>query len=215
MRVREIQHGEDVVSIYHAATDPRTRFMFFDTNDRSNPREIEMPSGIFYDETDEAEDKVLFPEEYREENTEIAVGDELHALAKLEYQGPDMRRFTHDLDTDDELPDEDEGESKDRARRNNTRKTSDSSGDDSWEDEDDCVRSEDGSDGDSTTASEVERCEEIFRRRDPDEIGYLKHFSKFPEPSSDPNHDMKGQWLTFLTRETAKSKYHSLLFLDG
>ena len=148
-RVREIQPGEEVVSIYDAATDPRTRFMFFDTKDQSNPREIETPPGIFYDETDEAEDRVLFPEEYREGDTEIAVGDELHALAKLEYQGPDMRRFTHDLDTDDELPDEDEGESKPCAPKSNARKTSDASDDDSWEDEDGCVHSGDESGSDS------------------------------------------------------------------
>ena len=174
MRVRDIKSGEEIQSLYDEVTDPRTRHVFFDTNqpNASELGEMEAPARLFYNELDEAEDKVLFPEEYQESDADIAVGDELKAMAKLEYQGPDMRRFTHDLDTDEELPVSQDG-------------------DGSNNEEDHTCQSGDESD-DSVTASEAERLVELFNRRTKDEIDYLKHVLKFPEPSDDPNHDLPG-----------------------
>lgn len=192
MRVRDIKPGEEVQSLYDEITDPRTRHVFFDTNQPNNEalREIEPPARLFYDEVDEAEDRVLFPEENLEDDAEIVVGDELKAMAKLEYQGPDMRRFALDLDTDEELPETKLGDDSDK---------------DSCVDKHTCVHSGDESDG-SVTASEAERLVELLKRRTKEETDYLKHCSKFQEPSDDPNYDLPSQHRRFMTREMAKGK---------
>ena len=198
MRVRDIKPGEEVSSLFDEVTDPhQTRHMFLDGNQPNGHevQELEPPARLFYDEIDEAEDRVLFPEEYQEDDAEIAVGDELKAMAKLEYQGPDMRRFAHDLDTDEELPEE-----KHRHGSDN----------DSEEPKHTCGRSGNESE-DSCTDSEDERLVEMLERLTTDEKDYLRHVSRFPEPSNDPNHDLPTQHRRYMTREMAKSRWQLLV----
>ena len=199
MRIRDIKPGEKAPSLFEDVTDPRqTRHVFFDAFLPSGHevQEVEPPARLFYDEIDEAEDRILFPEEYHEDDAEIAVGDELRAMVKLEYQGPDMRRFAHDLDTDEELPED---------------KNSHRSENDSGELKHTCGRSGSESD-DSVTDSEEKRFVEMLQRLTTDEKIYLRHVERFPEPSKDPNYDLPTQHRRFITREMAKSKCRVTMF---
>ena len=192
MRIRDIKPDEETSNLFDEVTDPsQTRHVFFDAVLASGyeVQEAEPPAKLFYDEIDEAEDRIPFPEEYQEDDAEIAVGDELKALAKLEYQGPDMRRFVHDLDTDEELPEakHDHGSENDSGEENHTCRSG-KEGDDSRED------------------SEEERLFEMLERLTMDEKDYLRHVKRFPEPSEDPNYDLPTQHRRYMTREMAKSK---------
>lgn len=196
MRIRDIKPGEEAMSVFDEITNPRqTRHVYMDAilprgHEVQPGQEVEPPAQLFYDEIDEAEDRILFPEEYQEDDAEIAVGDELKAMAKLEYQGPDMRRFVHDLDTDEELP-----EAKDGHEFEN----------DPGEEKHTCGRSGNESD-DSVTASEDERLVKMLQRLTTNEENYLRHVDRFPEPSNDPNDDLPTQHRRYMTREMAKSK---------
>lgn len=102
-RVREIRAGENVESIYDAIHDERGKFMMFD--DDRKPLE-NMPKHIFYNEIDEIEDLILFPEENFEQGIDIAKG-ETSLVHDLEKRPPE---FVYDLETDEETPDSDSSE---------------------------------------------------------------------------------------------------------
>ena len=63
----------------------------------------EFPVEVFYDETDELEDRILFPDELLEgrANADFTPHDLSNPIARLMSQGPDMRRFAYD-ETDSE-----------------------------------------------------------------------------------------------------------------
>lgn len=180
-RVREIRAGENVESIYDTIHDERTKFMMFD--DDRKPLE-KIPKHIFYDEIDQIEDRILFPEENLEQGTDIAIG-ETGLVHDLEKRPPDMKRFIYDLDTDEETPDSDDLFEKEES-----------------ESEDDLEhtcheRSEDGNSSEGEHSSDPEYAEKI---------AVFKTMVRNHKISSNSDQDMRMQWERFIKRDSSHGR---------
>lgn len=176
-RVREIRSGENVESIYDTIHDERTKFTMFD--DDRKPLE-NMPKHLFYDEIDEIEDRILFPEENLEHGTDIAIG-ESSLVHDLEKRPPDMKRFVYDLDTDEETPDSDLSEKEES------------------ESEDDLEHTchEHSEDGNSS-----ER-EQSLGPEDVEKMAVFKPMLRNHKISSNSDQDMRMQWERFVKRNSS------------
>ena len=97
-RVREIQPGEKIDSIYDDIHHEGSRFIYHDTSKKEHS---EPPAHLFYNQADVLQDQILFPDEYVEDSSKASVGEPANSLVRLE-NGPVIERFIYDLDTDDE-----------------------------------------------------------------------------------------------------------------
>ena len=105
-RSRGVKPGETI--IYDEIHDEGTRFTI--TGPNLKPTQ-DIPQYLFYDEVDALEDEIIFPEECLGGDNYIAVGESTNGLEQLERRRQlHPTRFALDLDTDEELPDEDEDE---------------------------------------------------------------------------------------------------------
>lgn len=107
-RSRGIKPGER--SIYDELHDERARIQL---SDPTRKFKQDIPQSLFYNEMDALEDEILFPEEHQGEDSSIPVGQSTNLLEQFERHGQlNPMRFALDLDTDEELSDEDkDGES--------------------------------------------------------------------------------------------------------
>lgn len=104
-RVRGIRANEDSVkSIFDNIHSGDTFFKLF--NEQRQPLEKE-PKDLFYNEADALEDNILFSEENVDSGLGLLARGDTTKLHKLEFEGPNMARFVYDLDTDEELPEDD------------------------------------------------------------------------------------------------------------
>lgn len=194
LRVREIKAGEDTVrSLYDVIYSEGTEFRFY--NENREPME-KMPRGIFYNDIDALEENILFAEENVGPRLGLVAGGETNNLNKLESEGPDMTRFVYDLDTDDELPD-DEAHDKHRCGK--------SSADDSdWEDDM-------GSDNDDEDENSIdnEELQDGLAPADEETIRVLCEYVKRHTMSGkDSSENMYEQWTQFVRREASKGMPH-------
>ncbi|KAI9708922.1 MAG: hypothetical protein M1820_003616 [Bogoriella megaspora] len=101
-RCRDIRPGD--TSIYDHIQGPGMMFVYGEHLDRLEP-----PEGIYHDEADAAEDRILFPDEDELGNVPNAlITTELDSITQWEEIGPDIERFVNDKDTDDGYSDEDD-----------------------------------------------------------------------------------------------------------
>ena len=189
-RVREIRTGENVESIYDTIHDERTKFMVFD----ENRRPIEnTPKHIFYDENDEIEDRVLFPEEHLEHGTDIAVG-ESSLVHDLEKRPPDIKRFVYDLDTDEETPNSDLSDKEDFDSEGDLEHTCHEHGDDCNSLEEESLEEEQSSDPENA-----------------EKVAIITTMFKNQKVPSNSDHDMRMQWGRFKKRDSS----HGMLITWG
>lgn len=106
-RVRDIRSGEVVESIWDQIQDPRAKVMFSGDNGELQPGP---PDYLLYNESDELEDAVLFPEEFHKAENAMIQHQSTQALHAFENEGPSIEKFVFDLDTDEEVDREAEGE---------------------------------------------------------------------------------------------------------
>ena len=182
-RVREIRANEDSVkSIFDDIQSGDTFFKLF--NEQRQPLE-KVPKDLFYNEADALEDKILFAEEDVGPGLGLLAGGDTNKLNKLEFEGPDMERFIYDLDTDEELPDEDDLEH-----------TCGDSGDSS-ENADDWDEDEDDDDFDSLNTDSEER-EPMSEELEAFTDYFMRH------SNHNPNENMEEQFDQFVRRESSR-----------
>lgn len=197
LRVREIRANEATVeSIYDEIKSGETEFKFF--NEHREPVE-KIPQDLFYTEGDALEDKILFAEEEVGPSLGLLSGGATNKLNKLETKGPDMKRFIHDLDTDDELPDDDEDF--EHACEES------SEDEDDWEAEDEEEGDDDDLDLDldnqNADGEEKPVSEEVKAF-----VAYLGRHTKY-----DPNANMEEQFAQFVRREASKGMVSQCVFM--
>ncbi|KAF2808929.1 uncharacterized protein BDZ99DRAFT_444814 [Mytilinidion resinicola] len=108
MRARTIKPGEVVQSIWDEIHHPETRMRAVDLNGREVNIEDSLMSYL-YNEADVLEDQILFPEEVLQNRKNELFRDNPSEIQKFERGPPgDIRRFVYDLDTDDELSDDED-----------------------------------------------------------------------------------------------------------
>lgn len=101
-RIRDAKPGE--TTVFDDMHDPK-KFRFR-TATLGGEWNEQYPEGFFYSEADANEDLFLFPDEISGKGkTAVTRGDD--PITHLESFVPDMRRFINDLDTDEEIDDND------------------------------------------------------------------------------------------------------------
>lgn len=186
-RVREIRANEDSAkSIFDDIQSGDTFFKLF--NEQQQPLE-KIPKDLFYNEADALEDKILFAEEDVGPGLGLLAGRDTNKLAKLEFEGPSMARFVYDLDTDEELPEDDDlehtcGDSGDSSEN----------GDDWDEYEDD---EDDDFDSQNTDSEEREPMSEEMK-------AFVDYFAKHAQ--RDIRKNMEEQFHQFVRRESSRGK---------
>ena len=188
LRPRDIQPGEQVKSLYDDIHGTGTRFVAFD----ENMQEFKPPPHLFYNENDEAEDLILFPEEANDQRRVPLFGtDSMNAVQRFETLGPKLDRLFFDLDTDDESI---ESESCEKRRSDESRGTDDEL--DLGHDEDLPARS-DKEDEESFNCKRAEEFSPEFQ-----EFFHLFKEWKLSKPENFG--DSKARWNTYVDREKSK-----------
>jgi hypothetical protein len=212
LRVREIRANEDAVeSIYDVIHHEETQFKLF--NERREPIE-NIPKDLFYNEADAIEDKILFAEEEVGPSLGLLSGGEVNSLNKLESTIPDMKRFVYDLDTDDELPD-------DEAHGEHTCGKSSESEDDWEEDDFDSDSAHDGvtkekSTNDQVTEEQSANDEAMDGKIDTAEVKvFARYLKRHAKSNLDPSDNMHEQFGQFIRREACKGMCHLILSIRG
>ncbi|KAF2498113.1 hypothetical protein BU16DRAFT_525675 [Lophium mytilinum] len=108
MRARTIKPGEVVESIWDEIHHPETRMRALDINNQEVKIEDSLMSYL-YNEADVLEDQILFPEEVLQNRKNELFKDNPNEIQKFERGPPgDLRRFVNDMDTDEELSDDED-----------------------------------------------------------------------------------------------------------
>jgi len=108
-RARDLRPGSDEESIFDVISGPDVKFVFANafTIKSSDDFEEELSAKlaylVFYNEADALEDLVLFPDDAKVEVEEFTT-----RMSRFEKEGPQVLRFVHDLDVDENLSDFDE-----------------------------------------------------------------------------------------------------------
>lgn len=194
-RVREIKPGEVVDSIYDEIHHPGTTFKLLNQD-----REVleSTPRYLFYNDIDALEDQYLFPEEASGPSHDVAVGVALkNRIVALDEQGPDINRFIFDLDTDEEVPDQNSGS--EREDGEDDEDDLEDQSDDGWEDESEGEGDEESDVLDSLALPHSSTTNEMDK--------FLPYIMK--HKPRDRNDDMMGQYHKFLQREASKGKISS------
>lgn len=191
-RVREIRPGEEVESLYDRIHHPGTQFAIFD--DKKNPVE-KIPRNLFYSDADALEDQVLFPEETQGPGDDNSVGAALNSLVVLEEQGPDMKRFLYDLDTDEDVPVSKPGSTDGKS-------TSDDDSDLDFEDDED----DDHDDLEDYIDLELDLNEPVPSQTpaDNERKTFVSYLTRHVKPSLESNQTMMEQYQRFMKRESSK-----------
>lgn len=191
-RVREIRANEDAVkSIFDDINSEDTVFKMF--NERRQPLE-KAHKDLFYKEADALEDKILFAEEDVGPGLGLLAGEDTNKLNKLEHEGPNMERFIYDLDTDEEIPEDDDdlehtcGDSGDSSENA-----------DDWEDEDD---EDDDLDSQNTDGGDQKPVSEELQ-------AFLDYVARHSMSKRDPNENMEEQFDQFVRRESSRGMHAS------
>jgi hypothetical protein len=142
-RVRSIKPGEDVESMWDHHKANAHAFQYRPGN--KNPQEVRegLDQTFFYTEADEIEDSILFPEEGTGEMKDNVFRANPSLLEMFEKKPAiDLRRFARDLDSDEELSEDDTLGSGDDSEDMNA---VEDDGDEAWEtDEDEMDKESDG-----------------------------------------------------------------------
>lgn len=192
-RVREIRANEESVkSIFDDIHSGDTFFKLF--NEQRQPLE-KIPKDLFYNDADALEDKVLFAEEDVGPGLGLLARGDTNELNKLEFDGPNMERFVYDLDTDEELPEDDDlehtcGDSEDPSENADDW--------DEYEDEED-----DDFDSQNTDSEEREPISEELK-------AFIDYFTRHT-PKRDPDENMEEQFDQFVRRESSRGTRHKIL----
>lgn len=209
MRVREIRAGEEVESMYDVVNHPGTTHSMVSRERKPIPgvpteaKLQEIGRGLLYGATDALEDEILFPEEAAEGGG-IEIKTELNLLDRLRAQGPDLNRFIHDLDSDEDVPEECIDHHPDHTCGHEG--SDDKKDSDGQEEEDDEEEEDDDDDdwerdeGDFESILDLQK--EITKLNDEEKMALGFHAQ--PSEPRDPNEDMEGQYLRFLKRESSK-----------
>lgn len=170
-RVRSIKPGEDVKSMWDQLETNAHAFKY--TPGNHNPQE--MKAGIdetfVYTEADEIEDSILFPEEGTGEMKDNVFRANPSLLEMFEKKpNIDLRRFARDLDSDEELSEDDSLFEPDEGYE--VGEAEDDDGDEAWEtDSEEDMYSEDEDDyvydfaNDSDVDVAMQALEDRFRKQ--------------------------------------------------
>lgn len=184
-RVREIRANEDSVkSILDNIHSGDTFFKLF--NEQRQPLEKE-PKDLFYNEADALEDKILFAEENVGSGLGLLARGDTNKLHKLEFEGPDMERFIYDLDTDEELPEDDDLEHTCGDSGNSSENADD------WDDEDE----DDDFDSHNTDSEEREPIGEEMQ-------AFIEYWARHSQRNIKEN--VEEQFEQFVRRESSRGK---------
>lgn len=178
----------------------------------------DLDQSCFYGEADALEDEVLFPEESSTEPSNALYSGTVNALENFGNEGPNLVRFVHDLETDEELEsNESNGSNWSDVSDGHLLENENQSDEDEWKDEseDDEERevalenakpSNNGEDDLATVKSDSPTMEEIlssvFSAEQQKDMAVL-HLWK---PPRDLRADFKADFDTFYDREKSRRK---------
>lgn len=197
LRVREIRANEDGVrSIYKEIHNEETVFKLF--NEHRKPIE-KIPKDLLYNDVDALEDQILFGEEVNP-NDDLFSGNDTNNLNRLESQGPDINRFIFDLDTDEELSDDEDCE-------DSCEDCSEDAGD--WEEDEEDEEAEEAEEEDDDDDEEnydidSEGLNNILEPRSGDGWSFGEYVVNFAKAKGDPMKQMEEQFVQFVRREASR-----------
>ncbi|KAI4258196.1 MAG: hypothetical protein L6R42_005245 [Xanthoria sp. 1 TBL-2021] len=103
MRTRDLKPDEDAMSTWEEIQKGRNRMLNTKGKTLEEQMAPDLDQSCFYGEADALEDEVLFPEESSTEPSNALYSGTVNALENFGNEGPNLVRFVHDLETDEEL----------------------------------------------------------------------------------------------------------------